>query len=325
MSTLRAAVIGTGYLGRFHAQKYAALEDIKLVAVADVNPVRAREAAAPYGISAYTDFRDILEQVDLVSIAVPTEHHFGVARACLDAGLHVLLEKPITQTVTEAEELIRIAQARGRVLQIGHLERFNPAVVAMGDIVRNPIFIESHRLAKFKPRGTDVNVILDLMIHDIDIILSLVQSPVRSLRAVGLPVLSSEIDIANARLEFDNGCVANVTASRVSQQSMRKIRVFQPQAYISVDYQGRRLHVHRRVSEALEPGGIPGIRTEEQDFPVADPLMAEIRAFVDAVRNGIPPKVSGADGKRALEVALAISRDIEAGPAAVGLRREDRP
>ncbi|HXV20293.1 MAG TPA: Gfo/Idh/MocA family oxidoreductase, partial [Desulfuromonadales bacterium] len=214
MSRLRAGVIGVGYLGRFHAQKYAALENVDLVGIADVSRERAEEVAAEVGTTAFTDYRELLAQVDLVSIVVPTQHHFPVAKECLEAGCHILLEKPVTQTVAEADELIRMAAERHLIFQVGHLERFNPAILALRGVLKNPLFIESHRLAPFKPRGTDVNVVLDLMIHDIDIILNMVPSTVKVVNSVGVPVLSNEVDIANARLQFENGCVANVTASR---------------------------------------------------------------------------------------------------------------
>ena len=224
---LRAAVIGVGYLGRFHAQKFQSNPDVDLIGVVDADATRAAEIASEVNTQAFTDYRDILSQVDLVSIVVPTKYHFAVAKDCFNAGCHVLLEKPVTQTVAEADELIRLADSKGLVFQVGHLERFNPAVMALKGVLQNPQFIESHRLAPFKTRGTDVNVVLDLMIHDIDILLSLVAHPVKTINSVGVPVLSEEVDIANARLQFENGCVANVTASRASRETMRKMRIFQ--------------------------------------------------------------------------------------------------
>lgn len=307
---LRAAVIGVGYLGRFHAQKYAALEEIELVGVADVSPERAAEVAAEVGTAAFADYRPLLEQVDLVSIVVPTQYHFPVAHDCLVAGCHVLLEKPITQTVAEAEELIRLAAERKLTFQVGHLERFNPAVLALQGVIRQPKFVESHRLAPFKPRGTDVNVVLDLMIHDIDIILNFVGSPVTSVHSVGVPVISEEVDIANARLQFENGCVANVTASRVSREAMRKIRIFQDDAYITIDYQERKIAILRKGGEGYPIPGLPQVTMEEKSFAQGDALLEEIRAFVVSVRDGTPPVVSGEDGKRALELALEINRKL---------------
>ena len=307
MSGLRAAVIGVGYLGRFHAQKYRDHAGVTLVGVVDASPERAAEIAAEVGCAAYTDYRALLGQVDLVSIAVPTQYHFAVARDCLQQGVHVLLEKPITQTVAEADELITLAKARGLVLQVGHLERFNPAVLALQGVLNNPLFIESHRLAPFKPRGTDVNVVLDLMIHDIDILLSLVRHPVIAINSVGLPVLSAEVDIANARLQFANGCVANVTASRASRETMRKVRIFQQDAYITIDYQNRSIAIYRRQPGANLIPGLPDITIEERSFAQSDALRDEIAAFITAVADGTPPVVSGEDGKRALEVAMQIS------------------
>jgi predicted dehydrogenase len=230
-----------------------------------------------------------------------------VARDCLLNGIHVLLEKPITQTIAEADELIRLAEQHRLVLQVGHLERFNPAVLALQGVLNNPLFIESHRLAPFKPRGTDVNVVLDLMIHDIDILLSLVRHPITTINSVGLPVLSGEVDIANARLQFANGCVANVTASRASRETMRKIRIFQKDAYIAIDYQNRSIAIYKRQPGANLIPGLPDIFVEERSFAQSDALRDEIDAFVSAVANGTPPVVSGEDGKRALDVAMQIS------------------
>jgi len=310
MSKLRAAVIGVGYLGRFHAQKYAALEGIELVGVVDASLERAEEVAAEVGAAAFTDFRPLLGTVDLVSIVVPTQYHYAVARECLEAGCHILLEKPVTQTVEEADELIELAGRQGLVFQVGHLERFNPAILALEGALKNPHFIESHRLAPFKPRGTDVNVVLDLMIHDIDIILSMVNSGIKLVNSVGVPVLSDEVDIANARLQFENGCVANVTASRVSREAVRKIRIFQSDAYISIDYQSRKISIFRKDGDGLPVPGLPHVSMEEKSFAQSDALMAEVQAFVEAVKNGTPPVVSGEDGKRALELALQINKKL---------------
>jgi predicted dehydrogenase len=307
MSLLRAAVIGVGYLGRFHAQKYRDHDRVTLVGVVDASQARAAEVAGEVGCPAFTDHRQLFGQVDLVSIAVPTQYHYAVAKECLEHGIHVLLEKPITQTVAEADELIRIAAARNLVLQVGHLERFNPAVIALQGVLSNPLFIESHRLAPFKPRGTDVNVVLDLMIHDIDILLSLVRHPITTVNSVGVPVLSGEVDIANARLQFANGCVANVTASRASRETLRKIRIFQKDAYISIDYQNRSIAIFKRQAGANMIPGLPDIVMEERTFAQGDPLRDEIGAFIVAVCDGTPPVVSGEDGKRALEVAMQIS------------------
>jgi predicted dehydrogenase len=310
MTRLRAGVIGVGYLGRFHAQKFAALEEVDLVGVADVDPERAREVGREVGARAFADFRPMLDMVDMVSIVVPTQHHYAVARECLSKGRHILLEKPITQTVDEAEELIALAGEKGLVFQVGHLERFNPAVLALRGILKNPLFIESHRLASFKPRGTDVNVVLDLMIHDIDIILSMVPSRIKQVNSVGVPVFSEEVDIANARLQFENGCVANVTASRASREAMRKIRIFQSDAYISIDYQARKIAIFRKDGAGIPIPGLPNVTMEEMAFEQSDALMSEINSFVETVKNGSAPVVSGEDGKRALELAIQINRKL---------------
>ncbi len=307
MSNLKAAVIGVGYLGRFHAQKFAAIEGVDLIGVVDTSLERAREVADEVGTEAFSDYRDVLTRADVVSIVVPTQFHYQVARECIEAGCHILLEKPVTRTVEEAQELIDMAKERNLVFQVGHLERFNPAVLALDGILCNPQFIESHRLAPFKPRGTDVNVVLDLMIHDIDIILSLVGHPIKTVNSVGVPVLSEEVDIANARLQFENGCVANVTASRASREAMRKIRIFQSDSYISIDYQERKISIYQKKEGQSPIPGLPNVAIEERSFEQSDALMAEIRSFVNAVQSGSDPVVSGEDGKRALEIALKIT------------------
>ena len=304
---LKAAVIGVGYLGRFHAQKFQLNPAVDLIGVVDTDARRAAEVAAEVGAQAFTEYREVLPQLDLVSIVVPTQHHYSVARDCFEAGCHVLLEKPVTQTVAEANELIEIANNKGLVFQVGHLERFNPAVMALKDVLKNPQFIESHRLAPFKPRGTDVNVVLDLMIHDIDILLSMVPHPMKTINSVGVPVLSEEVDIANARLQFENGCVANVTASRASRETMRKMRIFQQDAYISIDFQSREISIYRKKKGLNLIPGLPNVGVEKRSFGQGDPLKDEIDAFIAAVRDGTQPLVSGADGKRALEVAIQIS------------------
>ncbi len=306
MHKLRTAVIGTGYLGRFHAQKYATLPGSELVAVCDANADTARMVATELGTDGITDYRQLAGRVDAVSIVVPTQQHHAVAKWFLENGIHVLLEKPITVTVEEARELVALAEQHGRTFQIGHLERFNPAILALEDIITEPQFIESHRLAPFNPRGADVNVVLDLMIHDIDIILDMVHSPVRQIDANGVPVLSSDIDIANVRIQFESGCVANVTASRASVKMERKMRLFQHDSYIAIDFQNKHLDIYRKGEGEQHPG-IPTIESKQQTFEQGDALMSEISSFLDAVRNNKPPVVSGEDGLRALETALAIS------------------
>jgi len=307
MEPIRTAVIGVGYLGKFHAQKYAQLPNSRLIAVCDPNADTAAQIAAENATRAVADFNSIRDEVDAVSIVVPTQKHYAIARECLEAGKHVLLEKPMTTTVEEARELVAIANANKVVLQIGHLERFNPAVLALDTIMHQPMFIESHRVAPFNPRGADVNVILDLMIHDIDIILDMVDSPVTSIRAKGVAVLSRDIDIANARLEFESGCVANVTASRAGMKSERKMRLFQHDAYISLDFQNKKLGIHRKGDSEQYPG-VANIESKEQTFNQGDALKAEIESFLNCIQNGMPPKVSGEDGLRALETAIKITQ-----------------
>ena len=306
---IRAAVIGVCYLGHFHAEKYAELANAELVAVVDLDRERAEVVAGKVGARPCTDYREILDQVDAVSIVVPTQAHYEVAKAFLEKGVHVLLEKPITTTLAEADELIRIAAAQKAVFQVGHLERFNPVVVALDGIVKQPGFIESIRIAPFKPRGTDVNVVLDLMIHDIDIIQNIVGSKVEQINSIGTPVFTEEEDIANARIRFANGCVANVTASRISLKSERKMRIFQPDAYISVDFQNKTFAVFRKGDGEMFPG-VPNITKEEHSFGQTDALKNEIEAFLDAVIHDKPPVVSGEDGRYALETALKIIKKL---------------
>jgi predicted dehydrogenase len=320
---LRAAVIGAGYLGSFHAQKYAALDGARLVGVVDVDANRAREVAQRAGAPAYTDYREVLGEIDVASIVVPTEAHFEVARACLEAGVHILVEKPVTRTVEEANELVQLAARRGLVFQVGHLERFNPAILAVREQITRPLFIESDRLALFKPRGTDVNVVLDLMIHDIDLILSLTRSEITDVRSSGFKVLTDAVDIANARIEFADGCVADVNSSRVSQQSLRKLRIFQPDLYVSIDCGTFHVRTVRKEGPAASPDGMPRIVSSEQQFEKADPLLAEIRAFIDAVRAGREPPVSGEDGRRALEVALKICGQMNVALNALSVSQEE--
>ncbi len=307
MAKLKCAVIGTGYLGKFHAEKYAGLEECELVAVVDINEETAKEVADKHGAKALTDYQPLLGQVDAVSIVVPTSLHHAVARDFLQAGSHVLVEKPITVTVEEADELIDIARQNQLILQVGHLERFNPAILGLGEMESKPIFIESHRLSPFNPRANDVSVVLDLMIHDIDIILALVDSEVDRMEACGTAVLTQGTDIANARLTFKNGCVANVTASRISMKMERKMRMFKPCSYISVDFQNRVLTKHRTGDKEMFPG-IPEILTEESVFENGDALLEEIRHFVHCIQSGDKPLVSGEAGRKALATAIEITQ-----------------
>lgn len=307
MKKLRCAVIGTGYLGKFHAQKYAALPSCELVAVVDINAESAHEVAQQHHARALTEYQTLIADhaVDAVSIVVPTSLHYHVAKDFLNAGVHVLVEKPITVTVAEADELIAIAKLNHCVLQVGHLERFNPAILAL-DHDEKPLFIEAHRLSPFNPRANDVSVVLDLMIHDIDIILALVDSTIERIDASGTAVLTQGTDIANARLQFKNGCVANVTASRISLKQERKMRLFRPSAYISVDFQNRILTKHRTGSKEMFPG-IPEIEREELSFANGDALLAEITDFVQCIHSGKTPLVSGEAGRQALETAIRIT------------------
>ena len=306
---LRTAVVGVGYLGRFHAQKYAVLPGAQLVAVADTSAASRDAVAAELGTRAVADYRELIGEVDAVSIVTTTTSHHGIAKFFLDAGVHVLLEKPMTVTVAEAEELIAIARAKGRVLQVGHLERFNAAVQALQPTMSVPRFIESARLAPFKVRGTEVNVVLDLMIHDIDLILSIVRSPVIAVDAIGSSVFSQEIDIANARLRFANGCVANATASRVSLKTERKLRMFLDDAYVSVDLHQKVLTVIRKGA-GVTADGMPQVAIEENSFEQGDALKAEIEAFLAAVATGTEPPVTGEDGLLALRTAISISEQV---------------
>ena len=312
MDKIRTAVIGVGYLGRFHAQKYAVLDGSTLVGVVDTQ-ARARDAVgAELGVPAHADHRELLGKVDAVSIVTQTPAHFAIAADFLRSGAHVLVEKPLTETVEQARELIRIAADAQRVLQVGHLERFNAAILAAEPYLKAPRFLECQRLAPFKERGTDVNVVLDLMIHDIDIVQSIVRSPIESIDAIGTPVFSDQIDIANARIRFANGCVANTTASRVSLKTERKLRVFEDDAYLSMDLQQKILTVIRKKAPGEAPGLLP-VNIEEQNLEQGDALKAEIESFLDCVRHGKAPVVSGEDGLRALETALRITEQVMAG------------
>jgi len=310
MESVRVGVIGVGYLGKFHAEKYARMKDVELVGVVDVVPELASSIAQKHGTKAYSDYRDLIGKVDAVSIVVPTPLHFTISRDFLEGNIHILLEKPMTETLEQADALIRMADERNLIIQIGHLERFNPAVMALNEVIHRPWFIESHRLALFNERGTEVDVVLDLMIHDIDIILNLVKSEIKAIDAVGVPVVTSRIDIANARLNFENGCVANVTASRISMKKMRKIRIFQKDAYVSVDYAGHEITIIQKNGRGMQLP-LPGLFMDRKTFGQADSLEAELVAFVASVKIGGDPLVSARDGRRALQVAMDIIAQIE--------------
>jgi predicted dehydrogenase len=303
---LKTAVIGVGYLGKFHAQKLASMPDVQLVAVADTNAENRTRVAEEHGAHAIADYRELFGKVDAVCIAVPTPLHHQIASDFLSLGTHVLVEKPVTETVAQAKELVELAESGGVVLQVGHLERFNPAVAALRERVSTPRFIEAYRVAPFKERGLEVDVVLDLMIHDIDIVQTLVAAPVESIQANGTAVFSEKPDIANARLQFANGCVANLTASRVSLKTERSLRLFQSDAYFSADLHAKRLKIYRTRAPAAG-GRWPEIDVEEVQSEETDALRSEIEAFVAAIREGHAPAVSGHEGLRALATAIDIA------------------
>ena len=299
---LRAAVVGVGYLGQFHAEKLAAAPGVDLVAVVDADAARAKSIAAKHGCKALVDPRELAGGVDLVSIAVPTEHHHAAALPFLEAGVHVLVEKPIATTLAQADQLIAAAKKSRALLAVGHLQRFNPAFCALAAALDKPLFIDCERLSGFKQRGIDVDVVLDLMIHDLDLVLALAKSEIAQISACGFRVLTDSIDIANVRIEFADGCVANLSASRVSQQPVRKLRVFQHDRYASADLQAGKLRIARRDAKQ------GGIVEDASAYDDRDELRAEIANFVDAVRGGRPPLVAGEDGRRALALALEVGR-----------------
>lgn len=305
-------MVGVGYLGRFHAQKYAQIAGCELVAVVDAREEARQQVAAEVATRAIADYRELLGQVDAVSVATSTAAHFAIARDFLESDAHVLVEKPITETAAEARQLIEVAQRRQRILQVGHLERFNSAILAAEPYLKTPRFIECQRLAPYRERGTDVNVVLDLMIHDIDIVQTIVGAPIETIDAIGTAVFSEEIDIANARIRFANGCIANATASRVSLKTERKLRVFEDDAYLSIDLQQKILTLIRKRATPPEPGQLPVI-IEEQNFDAGDALRAEIESFLDCIRSGRPPVVPGEAGMRALETAMRITQQVEEG------------
>jgi predicted dehydrogenase len=309
--TVRVAVIGCGHFGRYHAQKYAASPGAELVACVDTNPAAAARVAQEVQSFATVRLEDVIDRIDAASVAVPTKHHHAVARRLLEAGKHVLIEKPLAATREEGRSLVELAEARGRILQVGHLERFNAAILALGDVIRRPLFVESHRLGGFVAgRGTDVSIVLDLMIHDIDLIQEFVGRPLKSVEAVGVPVLTDQDDIANARLRFEGGCVVNVTASRVSMTPQRRMRLFQHDAYIAIDFQTREATIARRgIGKPLPM--LPGIGVEERQFEPNDALALEVESFLKAIAGDAPVTVSGQAGLRALDTALWISEALE--------------
>ena len=309
---LRVGVIGVGHLGEYHVQKYKDIPNAELVGLVDTNPDRADEIARRYNTRAYEEHHQILGMVDAVSLAVPTEMHFEVAKDILSEGVHLLIEKPITYELEPADTMINMAREKDLVFQVGLIERFNPAVVKMESLLNRPVFIESHRMNEFTTRGIDVDVVLDLMIHDLDIILHNVPSGIRELHAVGMSVITGKTDVANVRIVFENGTVANLTASRVSNKTLRKIRVFQPDAYLSVNCLKREISVIKLDVEVKDLKDFPQLITSDKSkFPGRDPLADEIASFVNAVINRSEPVVSGEDGRTALNVALGIIDQIE--------------
>jgi predicted dehydrogenase len=305
---LRVAVVGVGHLGRHHARILSALDGATLTAVVDLIPERAREAAGPSGAKALSNSSEVLGEVDAVTVAVPTELHRDIALPFLERGVSVLVEKPMARSLDEADQMIAAARASGATLAVGHTERYNPAVAAVLPLVTSPRFIEVHRLGVFPDRSLDIDVVFDLMIHDLDVILAMVASDVASIEAVGVPVLTPRFDIANARLRFESGCIANVTASRISRDRVRKIRFFQPDSYLSIDYAAQEVEGWRLVRRdgarpAIEGGPIPVERDE--------PLRRELADFVRAVRTRSKPLVDGEAGRRALELATRIAQKME--------------
>jgi predicted dehydrogenase len=306
---LRIAVIGVGHLGRHHARILASLPGATLVAVVDKNHARAEEIAASSGARPLVDYRELFGQVDAVTIAVPTELHAEIGLPFLTAGIPALIEKPLARSPSEADTLIQAAAASGAILAVGQTERFNPAVTAARPLLHDPRFIEVHRLGTFPERSLDIDVVFDLMIHDLDVVLSLVRSDVEAIEAVGVPVLTGRVDIANVRLRFANGCIANLTASRISRDRVRKIRFFQPAAYLSIDYAAQKIEMW-----SLVKGDGPAPKIQGGEVPVVneEPLKLELADFVDAVASHRPPVVTGAEGRRALVLAQQITDKIVA-------------
>ncbi|HXQ14048.1 MAG TPA: Gfo/Idh/MocA family oxidoreductase [Caulobacteraceae bacterium] len=303
-------MIGVGHFGQHHARKLAENPEAALVAVVDRDRSRAAEVAARHGAEVLTDHVPLLGRVDVVSIATPPASHHALARDFLTHGAHVLVEKPITETVEEAEDLIRLAKSCGRVLQVGHIERFSAVGAHIAALVHRPLFIQAERVGLAKPRGEAVSAVLDLMIHDLDLVLSLVRSPIEWAHALGAPVVTSADDIASCRLQFANGCVADLTASRISFRSERKMRIFQQDSCTSVDFLKRRISVFRRQAEGAD--GAARITVEDKVYPPVDALEQELGSFLAAVRQGKEPVVSGEDGRRALEAALLVDRELQA-------------
>jgi len=304
---IKVGVVGVGYFGRFHAEKYSKIPYVELVGVADIDGSRARDVAGRFSTQPFLDYRNLFDKVQAVSVAVPTSVHYQVARDFIDHGIDVLLEKPMTTSLREAEALVERAQAQKRILQIGHLERFNSVLAALDGLVGDPLFLDSQRLSPFLERTADVDVVLDLMIHDIDIVLSIIPGEVTGIDAVGVPVVSPRLDVANARLVFESGCAANMTASRVSREKLRQITVFQKDGYFTIDFLSHVIRVNRKKEGSK---GSEVVAEEIRIEPV-DALEKEIRSFIEKVRDRTVPLVSGQEGKRALRIALAITEEIQ--------------
>jgi predicted dehydrogenase len=303
---IKVAVVGAGSFGREHARVYSEVPGSHLAAVCDIDEARGRSVAERYGAEFFTDYRELIGKIEAVSLTVPTESHQAIASELLEAGIAVLVEKPIARTTEEADQIIEAAKRGGAVLQVGHLERFNPAVMAASKIASLPRFFEAHRLSVFTPRSLDIDVVMDLMVHDIDVVLSLVKSEVTEVRAAGVPILTPRIDIANARIEFANGCVANLTASRVSAERVRKLRFFQPREYVSIDFAVQEAAV---VSVRRRPEGRPEFESRLLDVEQAEPLRLEIESFLEAIQ-GATVRVTGEDGRRALALAVDVTEKI---------------
>jgi len=313
MEKIRVGVVGVGRLGQHHARIYSEAPNAELVGVVDVDPQRAGKIAKAYATQALFDHKMLVGKVDAVSIAVPTTFHHSIARDFLSNGVHVLIEKPITASVPEARDLVDLAREKNLVLQVGHVERFNAAIIRLREIIKDPVFIEVHRLGPYDPRVQDVGVVLDLMIHDLDIILEVVNSPIRSLEAVGVAIFSDKEDIANARIHFENGCIANITASRITPKKTRKIRFFQEDTYISIDYIKPAMEVYRKqVVPNPRPGSPPvEIVRKRVKLKTQEPLKAEITHFLDCVTKGMTPQITGEKASYALELAVQISEMIK--------------
>jgi predicted dehydrogenase len=302
---IKVAVVGVGYLGQHHARIYHEIEDAELTAVVDIDKKKADTFKKKYGCESYTNYRDVLHKVDAVSIVTPTTSHYYIALDCLKAGKDILIEKPISVSVEEADELIAESEKRGCIVQVGHLERYNPAMIAASEMIKEPMFIESERFSPFLGRGTDVDVTLDLMIHDIDIMLSLIPSSVKDIRAVGAEVLTDKIDVAKAWLAFENGCIALATVSRLSPDKQRRLKVFQKNSYISIDYQSSEIKRYFRTKE--------GISFDITKPEKKEPLKEELKDFTDCVKQRKRPKVSAVEGRDALKIVLEISKIIKNG------------